>query len=186
MNESGSSSSPSTSSLYPIIFRLTNGSSDSKKRIKISTVILAHELTAFQDKLQPVIRQQLSDLCLRKRDKAKERRIDKEVAQRRKRDDELGGWKGVAKLGSKRGSGRRTRQRAVKRALKLRKAERDAATKAKAAELTAQAAGATESTTEQTDPSATGTTTASTGPAAAGADGSSGGASKKKKKKGKK
>lgn len=127
------SSSLSTSEVFPVIFRATNGSSDPSRLIKVSTLVAAHELNAFQDLLQPLIRQHLADLCLRKRDKAKERRVDKEVAQRRKRDKELGGWKGVAKLGSKRGSGRRQRQKALKRAMKLRKAERESALKAKAA-----------------------------------------------------
>ncbi|CAO1624843.1 unnamed protein product [Parajaminaea phylloscopi] len=185
---SGPSTQASSSQGHPVIFRATNGSSDPSKLVKISTLVAPHEVEAFHDILQPLIRQNLTEHCLRKRDKAKERRVDKEMAQRRKKDEELGGWKGLAKLGSKRGSGRRTRQRAVKRAMKLRKAEREASAKAKAAESGRNEGGAASSQPKESAGSAAeaATTAAKTSgqqPSQGQTSASSGG---KKKKKGKK
>lgn len=68
-------------------------------RIPLRHQVSPSSLLAFQSALQPAIRAQAS-VYLRKRDKAKERKVDKALAARRKKDEELGGWKGVAKLGS--------------------------------------------------------------------------------------
>jgi hypothetical protein len=68
---------------------------------------------------------------LRKRDKAKERKVDKVLAQRRKEIEENGGKVKVNGVGSKRGKGHRKRQRAEKSARKVRKEKAVAAAKAK-------------------------------------------------------
>ena len=68
---------------------------------------------------------------LRKRDKAKERKVDKVLAQRRKEIEENGGKVKVNGVGSKRGKGHRKRQRAEKSASKVRKEKAVAAAKAK-------------------------------------------------------
>ncbi|CAO1621929.1 unnamed protein product [Sympodiomycopsis kandeliae] len=123
---------------YPIIYRATDGKDDKNKKVSISTIVSPSSLQTFQDLLQPAIRTSAS-LYLRKRDKAKERKADKVLAVRRKKDEELGGWKGVAKQGSKRGAGHRQQQRAKRRALKLRKEEAVARKKAAAMSTTTTA-----------------------------------------------
>ncbi|PWN24659.1 hypothetical protein BDZ90DRAFT_282297 [Jaminaea rosea] len=186
-----SSAGPSSSSSYSLIFRATNGKSTS--RTKLSVLIPSSSLAAFQEKLQPLLRNHLSS-SLRKRDKAKERRVDKDLSLRRKKDEELGGWKGVGKLGSKRGKGHRKRQRAMKRAMKLKGEE---GRERKRREATAAAGGgggegeATPSQPGQATPTATSASQAAATAAAAtpvaGAGGGGGaGAGNKKKKKGKK
>ncbi|KAL4401543.1 hypothetical protein ACI68E_001186 [Malassezia pachydermatis] len=61
---------------------------------------------------------------LKKRDKAKERRVDKLLVASRKKIEENGGKVKIG--GSKRGAGRRKRMRAVKRAQKVRAARANA------------------------------------------------------------
>lgn len=90
-------STSSTSTSYPLLFRLTDGKSTPSK-LALSTQVSASALAGFQEMLSSTLRTCLSG-CLRKRDKAKERKSDKVVASRKKKDEELGGWKGVAKVG---------------------------------------------------------------------------------------
>lgn len=84
---------------HPLIFRASNGKDDKARKVAFSTQVDADSLGVFQNALQPALRTQAS-VYLRKRDKAKERKLDKAVAARKKKDEELGGWKGVAKQGS--------------------------------------------------------------------------------------
>lgn len=93
------SSSLADASPSAIVFRVTNGHSKSSSRVKLSTLVTPSDLDKFHEALQPVMRQHLG-ACLRKRDKAKERKVDKDLAARKKKDEELGGWTRVAKLGS--------------------------------------------------------------------------------------
>ncbi|SNX86462.1 related to Signal recognition particle 14 kDa protein [Melanopsichium pennsylvanicum] len=105
-----------------ILFRATNGVSGSGK-IKISTLVPASKLASFQKAYLPLLRTHLSN-GLKKRDKAKERKMDKAREQSRKKMIEtvLGKDKIMTnKIGSKRGAGRRKRQRALKKGLVLRK-----------------------------------------------------------------
>ncbi|CAO1614362.1 unnamed protein product [Jaminaea pallidilutea] len=187
MSSRGAGSSSSTgASPSAIIFRVTNGHSKSSSRVKLSTLVTPSDLDKFHEALQPVMRQHLG-ACLRKRDKAKERKVDKDLAARKKKDEELGGWTRVAKLGSKRGAGHRQRQRAQRRALRLRAQEKDTRKKAAAAGLSVPS---TEAKMEVDGPSGgaqAGKVAQNAGGSGAAAGGSGGGGGgQKKKKKGKK
>ncbi|WFD42115.1 hypothetical protein MPSI1_000753 [Malassezia psittaci] len=98
-----------------ILYRVTDGKSTTKT--KLSTVVLPEEILAFEKEYLTVLRTQLASI-LKKRDKAKERRVDKLLASSRKKLQENNGK--VLIKGSKRGSGRRKRMRAVRRAKRLR------------------------------------------------------------------
>ena len=105
-----------------ILFRATNGVSGSGK-VKISTLVAAGKLASFQSAYLPLLRTQLS-AGLKKRDKAKERKMDKAREQSRKKLVQVVDGKEkitTNKVGSKRGAGRRKRQRALKKGLALRK-----------------------------------------------------------------
>ncbi|KIS67096.1 uncharacterized protein UMAG_04965 [Mycosarcoma maydis] len=105
-----------------ILFRATNGVSGSGK-VKISTLVPASKLASFQGAYLPLLRTHLSN-GLKKRDKARERKMDKAREQSRKKLIETvdGRDKIITnKMGSKRGAGRRKRQRALKKGLALRK-----------------------------------------------------------------
>lgn len=115
---------PSSSSALAdsVLFRATNGVSGSGK-IKISTLVPASKLATFQSAYLPLLRTHLSN-GLRKRDKAKERKMDKAREQSRKKLVQIvdGKEKVITnKIGSKRGAGRRKRQRALEKGLVLRK-----------------------------------------------------------------
>ncbi|PKI83152.1 hypothetical protein MVES_002918 [Malassezia vespertilionis] len=100
-----------------VLFRATDGKSTGKT--KVSVVIPPSEILAFQATYLPMLRTHLTE-ALKKRDKAKERRVDKLLTASRKRIEENNGK--VKILGSKRGAGRRKRQRALHRAKRLRAA----------------------------------------------------------------
>lgn len=105
-----------------ILFRATNGVSGSGK-VKISTLVPASQLTTFQTAYLALLRTHLSN-GLKKRDKAKERKMDKAKEQSRKKLVQVVDGKDkimTNKIGSKRGAGRRKRQRALKKGLVLRK-----------------------------------------------------------------
>lgn len=105
-----------------ILFRATNGVTGSGK-VKISTLVPASKLVTFQNAYLPLLRTQLSN-GLKKRDKAKERKMDKAREQSRKKLVQVVDDKDkiiTNKIGSKRGAGRRKRQRALQKGLVLRK-----------------------------------------------------------------
>ncbi|KAJ9474349.1 hypothetical protein PHBOTO_004431 [Pseudozyma hubeiensis] len=105
-----------------ILFRATNGVSGSDK-VKISTLVPASKLASFQTAYLPLLRTHLST-GLKKRDKAKERKMDKAREQSRKKLIQVVDGKDkiiTNQIGSKRGAGRRKRQRALKKGLALRK-----------------------------------------------------------------
>lgn len=105
-----------------ILFRATNGVSGSGK-VKISTLVPASQLATFQSAYLPLLRTHLSN-GLKKRDKAKERKMDKVREQGRKKLVQTVDGKDkiiTNQIGSKRGAGRRKRQRALKKGLALRK-----------------------------------------------------------------
>ncbi|EST09208.1 Signal recognition particle, SRP14 subunit [Kalmanozyma brasiliensis GHG001] len=115
---------PSSSSSVSdaILFRATNGASSSDK-VKISTLVPASQLASFQSAYLPLLRTHLSN-GLKKRDKAKERKMDKAKEQSRKKlVQQVDGKDKIVTntVGSKRGAGRRKRQRALKKGLALRK-----------------------------------------------------------------
>lgn len=131
-------SSSSSSLKDAILFRATDGSSGSGK-VRISTLVPASKLATFQGAYLPLLRTHLS-AGLRKRDKAKERKIEKAREQSRKKLVETvdGKEKVITnKIGSKRGAGRRKRQRALNKGLALRK---EKAKEAKRKQQTAKAA----------------------------------------------
>ncbi|WFC98031.1 hypothetical protein MYAM1_000752 [Malassezia yamatoensis] len=99
----------------PILYRITDGKSTTKT--KLSTVVPPEEIATFEKEYLTVLRSQLASM-LKKRDKAKERRVDKLLASSRKKLQENNGK--VLIKGSKRGSGRRKRMRAIHRAKRLR------------------------------------------------------------------
>ncbi|KDN43320.1 hypothetical protein K437DRAFT_248507 [Tilletiaria anomala UBC 951] len=113
---SASSSSPG----HTLIFRVTDGNEDKKKRVKFSTLVKAPELEKFEILYLPLMKAQMAN-SLRKRDKAKERKVDKLLVAKKKEIDENGGKVKLAGVGRKRGAGHRKRQRAEKRASKVRK-----------------------------------------------------------------
>ncbi|WFD39275.1 uncharacterized protein MJAP1_002246 [Malassezia japonica] len=104
-----------------LLFRATDGQSAEKK--KYSTVVPPTEIVAFQEEYLTLMRTHLANM-LKKRDKAKERRVDKLLVASRKRIEENDGKVRIA--GSKRGAGRRKRMRALHRAQRLRTQRRAA------------------------------------------------------------
>lgn len=114
--------STSSQEHIPLLFRASNGVSDSSK-IKFSTIVQPSQLSSFQAAYLPLLRSHLST-SLKKRDKAKERKTDKLREQARKKLVETVDGKEhiiTNKIGSKRGAGRRKRQRALKKGAALRK-----------------------------------------------------------------
>lgn len=91
------STSTSQADQFSILFRATNGSSDPSKKIKFSTLVSPSDLSSFQASYLPALRTSLST-SLRKRDKAKERKVDKLLAQQKKKIEEDGG---KVKIGGK-------------------------------------------------------------------------------------
>ncbi|PWN36313.1 uncharacterized protein FA14DRAFT_54052 [Meira miltonrushii] len=74
-----------------IVVRATDGrggSSASSNRTKFTTHIQASKLNAFQDQYSAILRASTAAF-LRKRDKAKERRVDKLLKEKRKRMEEV-------------------------------------------------------------------------------------------------
>lgn len=106
---------------HAILFRVTDGGS--KERAKFSTLVPPSDILAFQDTYLTTLRTHLAE-NLKKRDKAKERRVDKTLAASRKKLEENDGK--VKILGAKRGKGRRQRMRALRRARILRQARAQA------------------------------------------------------------
>ncbi|WFD18336.1 hypothetical protein MCAP1_000537 [Malassezia caprae] len=106
-----------------VLFRATDGKST--ERTKISTVVAPDHMLAFRDAYGALLRAQLAEM-LKKRDKAKERRVDKLLIASRKKLEENGGRvliRGASTwllLTAERGAGRRQRMRARQRAQKLR------------------------------------------------------------------
>ncbi|WFC94127.1 hypothetical protein MBRA1_000759 [Malassezia brasiliensis] len=101
----------------PLLYRATDGKTTGKT--KLSTVVPPSELPTFEQEYLTLMRTQLASM-LKKRDKAKERRVDKILAASRKKLDENDGK--VRITGAKRGAGRRKRMRALHRAQRLRQA----------------------------------------------------------------
>jgi signal recognition particle subunit SRP14 len=74
-----------------IVIRATDGrggSSASSNRTKFTTHVQASKLSAFQDQYSAILRASTAAF-LRKRDKAKERRVDKLLKEKRKRMEEV-------------------------------------------------------------------------------------------------
>lgn len=74
-----------------IVVRATDGrgsSSSSSNRTKLTTHVHASKLNAFQDQYSAILRASTAAF-LRKRDKAKERRVDKLLKEKRKRMEEV-------------------------------------------------------------------------------------------------
>ncbi|WFD02121.1 hypothetical protein MOBT1_000800 [Malassezia obtusa] len=103
----------------PLLYRATDGQSTGKT--KLSTLVPPAEHAQFEGEYLALLRTQLAGM-LKKRDKAKERRVDKILAASRKKLEENDGK--VRITGSKRGAGRRKRMRALHRARRLREARR--------------------------------------------------------------
>lgn len=120
---SSSSPLPLSSSTHPMIFRVSDGGS--KDRIRFSTIVYPSELPSFQETYLTALRSNLVQ-SLKKRDKAKERRVDKVLAASRKKLEEHGGQVKIG--GAKRGAGRRKRMRALRRARNLRQMSSDGQT----------------------------------------------------------
>ncbi|KAK0537111.1 hypothetical protein OC835_001835 [Tilletia horrida] len=121
-----------------VLLRVTDGRDDKKKRAKFSTVVPTAEVNEFfAQHYLPQLRASLTAATLRKRDKAKERKVAKSLAALRERREKNGGEEPVEGVGSKRGAGHRKRQRAEKRAARLRKEKAAAAQKIKASKATA-------------------------------------------------
>ena len=72
------------------------------------------DLAKFESSYLPLLKTQLAN-SLRKRDKAKERKVDKVLAAKRKEIEDNGGKIRLSGVGNRRGSGHRKRQRVVKR-----------------------------------------------------------------------
>lgn len=92
-----STSTNPSSDQFPILFRASNGLSEASKKVKFSTLVSPSNLNEFQSLYLPALRQSLSN-SLRKRDKAKERKVDKLLAQQKKKIEEDGG---KVKIGGK-------------------------------------------------------------------------------------
>jgi hypothetical protein len=114
---------PADAGTSAVLFRATDGKSTG--RSKFSTLVAPSEILAFETDYLALVRAQLASV-LKKRDKAKERRVDKMLIASRKKIEENDGK--VIIGGSKRGAGRRKRMRAVRRAQKLRASRSVAAT----------------------------------------------------------
>ncbi|WFD35650.1 hypothetical protein MCUN1_002508 [Malassezia cuniculi] len=97
-----------------MIFRATDGRKSN--RTKFSTTVEPAELPAFQASYVELMHNELNG-TLHKRDKAKERRIEKAHAAAIKRFKESGGK--LPSGSSKRGAGRRKRTRAIGRIRRL-------------------------------------------------------------------
>ncbi|KOS13106.1 signal recognition particle srp9 srp14 subunit [Malassezia pachydermatis] len=104
-----------------VLFRVSDGRSVGRTRF--STIVAPSQILAFQESYLTMLRSNLAGM-LKKRDKAKERRVDKLLVASRKKIEENGGKVKIG--GSKRGAGRRKRMRAVKRAQKVRAARANA------------------------------------------------------------
>ncbi|WFD29671.1 hypothetical protein MSPP1_000681 [Malassezia sp. CBS 17886] len=126
---------PSGADTYPLLFRASDGVSNSADKAKFATLVCHGSLHAqtqvppadiasFMDAYRNVVRTQLA-ASLRKRDKARERRADKLLGASRKRLEENAGKVPIA--GAKRGAGRRRRMRALHRAKRVRAARTRAA-----------------------------------------------------------
>lgn len=105
-----------------VLFRATNGATG-PSRVKISTVVVASQLATFQTAYLALLRAQLAP-ALKKRDKAKERKVDKLKEQSRKKLVRVVDGKEqliTNHIGAKRGAGRRKRQRALAKGMHLRK-----------------------------------------------------------------
>jgi len=126
-----------------ILLRVTDGRDDPAERVKFSTVIPAAEVDEFfSQHYLPQLRASLTAATLRKRDKAKERKVAKMLASLKERRDKNGGEEPVEGVGSKRGAGHRKRQQAQKRAERLRKHKATAAQKLQASGSTTASSSA--------------------------------------------
>ncbi|CAD6892383.1 unnamed protein product [Tilletia laevis] len=115
-----------------VLLRVSDGRDDKDKRAKFSTIIPAAEVNEFfAQHYLPQLRASLTAATLRKRDKAKERKVAKTLATLKERREKNGGVEPVDGVGSKRGAGHRKRQRAEKRAARLRKEKTKEAQKLK-------------------------------------------------------
>ncbi|UZJ52802.1 hypothetical protein CBS101457_002122 [Exobasidium rhododendri] len=135
--------SDGSSDQWPVVFRATDGKGGANSgRTKFSTHVDPKDVLSFQDKYSAILRSSLTGF-LRKRDKAKERRVDKLLKERRKRMEEETDKAKVTAVGSSRGSGRRKRAQAKAKATKWRQEKKrvSKAAKQSAAGTTAGTAG---------------------------------------------
>lgn len=110
----------------PLLYRATDGQSTGKT--KLSTLVPPAEHAQFEGEYLALLRTQLAGM-LKKRDKAKERRVDKILAASRKKLEENDGkvritGSSTCLADAERGAGRRKRMRALHRARRLREARR--------------------------------------------------------------
>ncbi|PWN52697.1 signal recognition particle, SRP9/SRP14 subunit [Violaceomyces palustris] len=131
MTAASASSSHEQSS---ILFRATDGQQSKATKIKFSTLVHPDHVQAFNERYLPLLRSQLSS-CLKKRDKAKERKVEKQLTASRKKIEAEGGKVRVSGVGSKRGAGRRKRQRVARKAMRLRSEKAKEAAKEKKGKL---------------------------------------------------
>ncbi|KAE8258612.1 hypothetical protein A4X13_0g1575 [Tilletia indica] len=121
-----------------VLLRVSDGRDDKDKRAKFSTVVPAAEVNDFYAQhYLPQLRASLAAATLRKRDKAKERKVAKALGALKERREKNGGVEPVEGVGSKRGAGHRKRQRAEKRAARLRSEKAKEAQKLKSSSGTA-------------------------------------------------
>ncbi|KAK0550422.1 hypothetical protein OC845_002664 [Tilletia horrida] len=105
-----------------VLLRVTDGRDDPAKKVKFSTIIPAAEVNEFYaTHYLPQLRTSLMAKTLRKRDKAKERKVAKSLAALKERREKNGGVEPVEGVGKKRGAGHAKRQRVERRAERLRK-----------------------------------------------------------------